>query len=277
MQEQISKNEKRKYKKMMISKKWPKSPLRYAGGKSRAVMEISNFIPQKTKVIVSPFIGGGSVELACANNGIMVYGYDNFKPLVEFWQCLLKDKSKLAKIIMKYYPLPKAEFYELQKSQEKFQSKYERAAVFYVLNRASFSGITLSGGMSPGHPRFTISSIERIERFHIEHLHVEHADFVDSITKSKNELLYLDPPYLINQKLYGNKGDLHENFDHNKLAQLLKKRDNWILSYNDSEQIHDMYDGYEFYYPEWKYCMSNNKNSREVLILSHDLATMNHS
>lgn len=260
---------------MMISKREPKSPLRYAGGKSRGVSEISNFIPQETKIICSPFLGGGSVELACANNGILVNGYDNFKPLVEFWQCLLTNRNRLAKIIKKYYPLSRTKFYELQKSQHRPQSKYERAAIFYVLNRSSFSGTTMSGGMSPNHPRFTISSIDRIKHFQIENLHVEHADFKESIKKSKNCLMYLDPPYLINQKLYGKKGSLHEGFDHRGLAEILTKRDNWILSYNDCEAIHELYDDFAFYYPEWKYGMSNNKTSREVLIFSDDLAGKN--
>ncbi len=254
---------------MMILKKDPKSPLRYAGGKSRGVMEISNFIPQETRKICSPFLGGGSIELACANNGIQVFGYDNFKPLVEFWQCLLHDRIKLAEIIKKYHPLSKKKFYELQKMIHT-KSKYERAAIFYVLNRASFSGTTLSGGMSPNHPRFTISSIHRIENFEIENLHVEQADFTESIKKSKNILLYLDPPYMIDQKLYGNKGNLH-NFDHEGLASILHQRDNWILSYNDCDYIHKLYEGYYFHYPQWKYGMSNNKNSNEVLIMSNDL------
>ena len=64
---------------------------------------------------------------------------------------------------------------------------------------------------------------------------------------------------MINQKLYGNKGDLHDGFDHTGLSNLLINRDNWILSYNDCDKIHDMYKGHTFYYPEWKYGMSNNK------------------
>ena len=260
---------------MMILMREPKSPLRYAGGKSRGVIEISSFIPQDTKIIFSPFFGGGSVELACANNGIFVYGYDNFKPLVEFWQCLLADRTKLAEIIKQYYPLSKSKFYKLQKSHAGFRSKYKRAAIFYILNRASFSGTTMSGGMSPNHPRFTLSSIERIQNFQIKNLSVELADFKESIPKAKKYLLYLDPPYLIDQKLYGNNGDLHSGFDHKGLSKLLKKRNNWILSYNDSEEIHEMYDGYSSYYPEWKYGMSNNKKSREMLIFSHDLAEAN--
>ncbi len=88
-------------------------------------------------------------------------------------------------------------------------------------------------------------------------------------------MLYLDPPYLINQRLYGNKGDLHDGFDHKGLSEILEKRDNWILAYNDCEEIHGFYEDYTFYYPEWKYGMSNDKRSREVLIFSDDLAEIN--
>ena len=236
------------------------------------MIEISNFIPKDTKVIYSPFFGGGSVEIACANNGISVYGYDIFKSLVEFWQCLLKNRYKLSKIIKQYYPLSKTKFYELQKLQSKFRSKYERASVFYVLNRASFSGLMLSGGMSPNHPRFTISSIERINSFKIENLHVECADFKESINKAGKHLLYLDPPYFLkNPRLYGNNGDLHRGFDHKGLADMLVKKENWILSYNNCEEIHDLYNGFYFYYPKWKYGMSKDKKSREVLIMSNDI------
>ena len=129
--------------------------------------------------------------------------------------------------------------------------------------------------MSPNHPRFTISSIDRIRNFQIENLSVEHADFKESIPMAKKHLLYLDPPYMLEQRLYGNNGDLHNGFDHEGLSKILKKRENWILSYNDSDEIHEMYEGYTFYYPEWKYGMSNDKNSREVLIFSDDLPEKN--
>jgi len=80
---------------------------------------------------------------------------------------------------------------------------------------------------------------------------------------------------MIDQKLYGHKGDLHNGFDHEGLAKILKNRNNWILSYNESDDIDNLYDGFTFYYPEWKYGMSNNKKSREVLIFSNDLAERN--
>ncbi len=191
---------------------------------------------------------------------------------MEFWQCLLQNPKKLAEIVSKYYPLPKSRFYELRNTLHTLKTKYERAAVFYALNRSSFSGTTLSGGMSPGHPRFTPSSIERLANFKIDNVSVQQADFGDSIQKSRNNLLYLDPPYLLNQRLYGNNGNMHNNFDHTRLAEILYTKDNWILSYNNCKAIHKLYKEYTIHYPAWKYGMSNNKDSREVLILSHNIA-----
>lgn len=256
-----------------------RSPLRYPGGKSRAVKIISRYIPKGTRELCSPFFGGGSFEIFCAQDGIRVYGYDSFRPLVDFWQILLTDPDILADSVERYRPLRKEKFYELQKTQLESRNKLERATLFFVLNRSSFSGSTLSGGMASGgkdnNPRFTKSSIDRLRHFRLKNLSVEFADFRDSIPRHKNMLLYLDPPYLIQSRLYGRKGDLHKGFDHKGLAKLLKKRGNWILSYNNSTEIHDLYSGFVILYPDWKYGMSNNKESREVLILSHDIAKLN--
>ena len=252
-----------------------KSPLRYPGGKSRAVKIISKLIPNDVKCICSPFFGGGSLEIHCAQNGIRVYGYDTFGPLVDFWQVLLKNPAKLAEMAAKFHPLSKEKFYGLQKSQLESKSKLERATIFYVLNRTSFSGSTLSGGMASGgidnNPRFTKSLIQKLGAFQLRNLTVSKMDFKKSIPRHKNALLYLDPPYLIQSKLYGKKGELQKNFDHNGLLKILKKRDSWILSYNDSKEIRNMYLDYKIVRPDWKYGMSNNKKSREIVIVSHDL------
>ena len=248
-----------------------RSPLRYAGGKTRGVKTIMKFIPDG-ETICSPFLGGGSVELACADKGMHVYGYDNFKPLVEFWQCILENPGNLADTVQHHYPLPKKKFYEMQKSQGESKSKYERAARFFVLNRASFSGTTMSGGMSPNHPRFTKSSIDRIRHFKADNLCVRHADFKKSIPKSNGYFLYLDPPYMLDQKLYGKRGDMHAGFDHEGLAEILRERDGWILSYNNSEEVRHMYKDYLFYSPKWSYGMSNDKEARELLVFSHNVS-----
>ncbi|GAB6394159.1 MAG: DNA adenine methylase [Bacteroidales bacterium] len=248
-----------------------KSPLRYPGGKSRGVKEILQYFPEGLDTVVSPFLGGGSIELALANRGVKVYGYDVFEPLTAFWQVLLKEPEELAELVRRYYPLTGSQFYSLQRSFLQIRNKRDRAAVFFVLNRASFSGTTLSGGMSPNHPRFTEKIIEYLETFSAPNLHVGKMDFHDSIAKHENDFLYLDPPYANGGGLYGHNGDTHKDFDHTGLAAMLRKRDGWALSYNDCDKVRDWYKGYTILTPQWAYGMNAGKKSNEVLILSKDL------
>ena len=114
----------------------PKSPLRYPGGKARAVNQILKILPASIEILVSTFVGGGSVEIAAAHLGIKVIGYDIFTPLVDFWTELLLKPDVLADKVMEFFPLPKDRFYELQKMS--FEDRLESAAVFYVLNRSSW-------------------------------------------------------------------------------------------------------------------------------------------
>lgn len=243
-----------------------KSPLRYPGGKSRAVELIWSRLPQGLSEICSPFLGGASVELACAARGIKVYGSDAFEPVVNFWKQSIKDPKKLADKVENYWPLERDGFYELQRSYSQLSTKLQQAAVFYALNRSSFSGTTLSGGMSPKHPRFTKSSIERLRNFGSKNLHVECRDYKDALSRHKDMFLYLDPPYANGGKLYGSRGDMHEGFDHEQLAGILRKREGWILSYNDCDVVRELYKGFDIVVPEWIYGMSNDKRSKEVLI-----------
>lgn len=248
-----------------------RSLLRYPGGKTRAVDFITRFFPQRLDRLLSPFFGGGSIELAVAAKGTKVYGYDVFSPLVEFWQCLVTKPRELAGEVEKYLPLSKHRFYELQKTQTCFKTRLKRAAVYYVLNRSSFSGATLSGGMSPDHPRFTTTAIERLRNFYNPNITVAKGDFKRSLADHPYTFTYLDPPYLVGSSLYGRKGDAHRGFDHEGLAGILKQRQHWILSYNDCEQIREMYKGFHMLRPNWKYGMSNDKSSKEILIFSRDL------
>lgn len=253
-----------------------RSPLRYPGGKTRGVEFITQFFPKNLDKLLSPFFGGGSIELSMAAKGTVIYGYDIFSPLVEFWQCLVTHPNELADEVEKYYPLPKNKFYELQEIQTKFKTKLERAAVYYVLNRSSFSGATLSGGMSPDHPRFTETSIERLRNYYNPNIKIEKADFKKSLEKHPFTFTYLDPPYIIKSSLYGKKGNAHKDFDHEGLAEILRNREHWILSYNDCDEIRNLYEGFHILTPNWKYGMSNDKCSKEILIFSKDFKIKGH-
>ena len=222
-----------------------KSPLRYPGGKTRAIKHMKGYFPEDMKELCSPFFGGGSLELHFAGEGVQVTAYDLFKPLAWFWRAALESPTALAertdsfRVENENFRL-KREGKEQQVRgllREDFKGIQERlgkateysvdnAAMFYALNRSSFSGETLSGGYSKraAYARFTDSSIDRVRDFKSDKLTVECEDFKTSIPKNPEKFLYCDPPYKIQYNLYGKKGDMHRGFDHDGLCDLLKKR-----------------------------------------------------
>ena len=244
-----------------------KSPIRYAGGKSRARKYILPLIPEDEPTLLSPFFGGGSVEIALAECGINIIGYDIFEPLVNFWKIVFTNASEIAEIAKPYYPLEKEMFSWLKRQTG--GSDIERAARFYIINRASFSGTTYSGGMSPScDSRFNLSAVEYLASFKIENISVEYGDFHNTLLADKDTMVYADPPYMISSSIYGIRGSTHINFDHDGLYTLLSKRDKWILTYNNCDTIKAMYSNYHMLSPEWKYGMRNGATSNELIILS---------
>ena len=268
-----------------------KTPLRYPGGKSRAVKHILPLIPEDCGELCSPFLGGGSIELAVAERGTKVYGYDIFAPLVWFWEALLEDPKRLATLADSYRVekeynhkgkieikkgLPPELFKEFRDEiraelvKEDPQFSFDLAAKVYAINRSSFSGETLSGGFSKraSYARFTDSSIDRIREFNEPNLFVQRMDFKESIAKHPDAFLYLDPPYYLGkpkEKLYGNKGDTHFTFDHEGLYDCISNRTGWVLSYNDCKYVREKYSKYEIIPAEWAYGMKNMYTDEELI------------
>lgn len=262
-----------------------KSILRYPGGKTRATkLILPRLMAQEAKRLISPFFGGGSIEFAwaAANPDGWVDGADLYPPVVEFWQCALTKPSEVARRVQGYFPLSRDEFYTLQKNLGDLNG-LDLAAAFYVLNRSSFSGATMSGGMSPGHKRFTQSAIDRLSAFKAPNVQVTYDDAFSvleqcSMATPKGQVIYLDPPYKLNEAvLYGDKGNMHRGFDHEKLAMLCRSLSDrgWqiLLSYNNDATIKSLYEGFRIEEAQWAYGMKNVSgtpmgDSSEVLIFS---------
>jgi len=82
-----------------------KTTIRYAGGKSKAIKHIIKHIPNNIDTIVSPFVGGGSLEVYLANElNKKVIGYDVFDILVNFWQIQLSNPVELYNELNKLKP-----------------------------------------------------------------------------------------------------------------------------------------------------------------------------
>jgi len=251
-----------------------KSLLRYPGGKTRALKHIVPYFPENMTEMISPFFGGGSIELHYASQGVKVYGYDIFEPLTNFWQHAIPFGGRMAtRIENNYHPCSKEQFKQMQERVANLKvDPFLRACFFYIINRSSFSGATLSGGYSKqaAEKRFTKSSIDRLRDFVCDNLIVQCASYENSLRRHDDEtFIYADPPYLLEKStLYGERGSTHKDFDHLDFAEEIKKKNNWVISYNPHPEILKLYKDYEIVYPQWSYGMSNDKKSKEILILN---------
>ena len=257
------------------------SPLRYPGGKTRACKIIENVILQHFDItsfdtIISPFFGGGSFEFYMQNKyGVMLIVNDKFTPLYNFWKQVKINKAILCEELREIKAVSKEQFIAYRKTIMDLQANIlQQATQYFVINRCSFSGSTLSGGFSEeaSSKRFTQSSINRIEALDLTNIEIYNEDFYDFVNTytPKKALLFLDPPYYLESKskLYGNNGDLHEGFNHNLLFELLTTKKNWVLTYNNCEYIRNLYKDYIILDVNWSYGMNTTKASSEIIIIS---------
>ena len=258
------------------------SPLRYPGGKTRACKIIENVILQHFDItsfdtIISPFFGGGSFEFYMQNKyGVMLKVNDKFTPLYNFWKQVKINKAILCEELREIKAVSKEQFIAYRKTIMDLQANIlQQATQYFVINRCSFSGSTLSGGFSEeaSRKRFTQSSINRIEALDLTNIEIYNEDFYDFVntyTPIEKALLFLDPPYYLESKskLYGNNGDLHEGFNHNLLFELLTTKKNWVLTYNNCEYIRNLYKDYIILDVNWIYGMNTTKASSEIIIIS---------
>ena len=251
------------------------SPLRYPGGKTRAITILYEYIqtyyPQR-KIVLSPFFGGGSFELFLSVNGYTVYGNDLFRPLYNFWTVKQTNCKTLTTKIKENIPISKEKFYQLRNTIMKEHDSLEMAVSYFIINRTSFSGATLSGGFSEqaSKGRLTESSLHRLLDCNVDAITFSNLDcnaFLDNYPETHDTVLYADPPYYINKYIYGKDGDMHENFNHIAFAETIRKRNDWIISYNDCEYIRDLYKGCRIFNTHWSYGMNKNKKSSEIIIL----------
>jgi DNA adenine methylase len=234
-----------------------KTPLRYPGGKSRAVPKLANFIPNLDEYHVyrEPFLGGGSVALWVTQKypNIRVWVNDLYEPLTNFWKTLQDDGDKLQRKLMELksrYPdqgSARGLFLEAKEViNDREKSHLDRAVGFYVANKCSFSGLTESSSFSKqaSDSNFSMRGIEKLKfySYAIRNWTITNYDYAALLDDNRQAFVYLDPPYDIKDNLYGKKGNMHRGFDHDKFAHIC---DNYVcrqlVSYNATQMIKDRF------------------------------------
>lgn len=284
-------------------KRYLGSPLRYAGGKSLAVGQIVEFLPTDISRIVSPFIGGGSVEIAINKEiGIPVVGYDVFDLLINYWDKQINNTDALVSVLKMFEPtkdgfnVVKEKLKKHWLKKELIINQIELAAYYYFNHNTSYGPGFLSWPSSvyTKEERYK-KMLKKVADFHVNDFRVEAASFEKVISNYQHDMLYLDPPYYLGGESKMFKGVYpqrnfpihHKNFNHELLCDLLKQhKGKFILSYNDCPEIRKMYSDFEIVNVGWQYTMGQGetrigknrinanlnhiKESHEILIINYE-------
>lgn len=266
-----------------------KSPLRYPGGKSKAIKFLINYLPPHFLEYREPFIGGGSLFIYLRQKyPKLKFWINDLNPeLFLFWSIAQSHLDQLVtgvQNIKNSHPHGKELFMKLVEIKVQELSDLERAIRFFVLNRITFSGTAESGGFSQGsfEKRFTDSSIARLTQLRdiLEGVKITHLDYSQVIFSQGNQVfIYLDPPYYsaTASRLYGKRGNLHTHFNHNQFSENIRKCDHlWMITYDNSPEIKANFQS--FYCYDWllQYGMNNVQQKKadkgkELLVLNYPI------
>lgn len=263
-----------------------KTPLRYPGGKSKAINKIAPLIPYFSE-FREPFVGGGSLYIYSKQlyptREYWINDLNN--DLYHFWQELKDNPQELISSIQHIKDITKdgKKLFKGFIENHKSKSGLEKAIRFFVLNRITFSGTVDSGGYSEGAflKRFTQSSINRLKELSptLQKTKITNHDYEQILREpGKNVFIFLDPPYLsaTKSRLYGKNGHLHLSFDHERFAKVMKEIDHkWMITYDDCPKIRKLFSFANIISWEFQYGMNNYKQGmaekgKELIITNYD-------
>lgn len=270
------------------------SPLRYPGGKASLAGFFADLIEKlglEDPTYVEPYAGGAGAGVALLLEGIVskLVINDRDPAVFAFWHSAVNQNDAMCKLVADT-PLAVDEW-RRQKEIYRAGDTEDQLALgfaFFYLNRTNRSGILNAGPIGgvnqdgnykidARYNRETlVGRLSALER-HASDISVSMNDGAQVVAEyggERNSFLYIDPPYVqAGSSLYLNAFGPE---DHKRLAQAVLKHatGNWLITYDDTEQIRDLYSSqtlhtYDLYYSAHKAAKSN-----ELAILSPSVAKL---
>ena len=275
-----------------------KTPLRYPGGKSKAIKTLSPWFPKTISEYREPFIGGGSIaiEITKSNPDVPVWINDLYVPLYNFWVQLRDRGEELSERVReekqrtldegdKDKVTAKAkELFNRYKAEIDTYDNFEKAVAFFIMNKCSFSGLTENStfSQSASNSNFSLVGADKLAQFSrlIKDWKITNIDYSEVMKEhgSSDTFIFLDPPYDIKDFLYGKNREMHKSFDHNRFADdVYNCVHKFMITYNVNDRLKELYKNYNL--KEWKlrYSMAHRGDKGTDENIKTELLVTNYS
>jgi DNA adenine methylase len=267
------------------------TPLRYPGGKARFAPLIAEVITANGLSgghYLEPYAGGAGVALCLLVDGLVehVHINDADPAIATFWRVATQKAEQLVAMVASEPITMDAWFHWRSVMLGHAQgSELERGFATLFMNRTNRSGI-LKGGVIGGKQQagsYKIDArfmrdelclrLERVGKFSAG-IHVYEEDAHQLLLRCHQflpikSLVYLDPPYYVKGAgLYRN---FYKHDDHVRIAKLLgseRFRRPWVVSYDNADEIKDMYAYAKPYAYGLNYTAQRRYTGSEVMFFS---------
>ncbi|TMI22979.1 DNA adenine methylase [Candidatus Bathyarchaeota archaeon] len=238
--------------------RYPQPFVKWAGGKSQLLSQMSNFLPHHFDLYFEPFVGGGAVFFHLRPKRAVISDA-NFD-LINAYRVIRDDldtlRSELDELQEKRIS---RRLYELhrKKNPDKL-SKVQRAARFIFLNKTCYNGLyrvnrkgdfNVPFGKYSRMPKlYEGANLIEIKRL-LGSTEIEYASYETALGRaSKGDFVYLDPPYSPDPKSQGFTSYTKESFsevDQTRLAARFKDSNRrgclLMLSNSDTRRVRFLY------------------------------------
>lgn len=280
----------------------------YMGAKTKPRKDILGCYPHGMKKLISPFVGGGSLELMASGRGIRVHAHDKYPELVRLWNVMLFDAYRVSELVYEMFPVDPDILGGFVKTGGfmQIEEDCEFAAFCVCASKQTFNGYFLNhtyfkdskypkndskfSGVSKYHIKYPKGGLMKPENWKdwcSPNLSVDFSDWRDTLAKYPKELLYCDPPYVGLDRYYGpyrtkkrHKELVDEwSFDHEEFAEALHNHKGGLaLSYIDHPILREYYGEYYVLFLKWAQGSVNSQRKRpgdsndEILLLKHPVS-----
>lgn len=221
----------------------------------------------------------GHVELSLFENNYNISVHSNKYHIYEFWRCLLNSPDSLLHSIEYLHENMNDRDVLFYKNNwnKTFKDPYDRAALFYLLNRYSQHGAFTRNAVDKNNLSYLNLRTFKKASHSIKELKLvydQNDNYSDSFSHFGSDDLIMLPVGLYEQNFLKHKklktSDAYD-FDHNELKKiLLKKEQKIILIYKYNKLIDDLYKR-KVYIDQFGLKTENPKKAEDVIITNFEL------
>lgn len=257
--------------------------LKWAGGKTQLIPELSKYIPTSFNKYIEPFIGGGAFFFYLNPEKAIIS--DSNEELITTYKAVRDNVEEIIEIL-DGYKNEETFFYKIRSLNPNKLSDTERAARLIYLNKTCFNGLYRVNKRGEFNVPYGKRNREFLNQEQLrdssEFLHnakILLSDYLATLKKNakKGDFIFLDPPYYPVGKYSDFKRYTKEFFYHDDHVILKEEFDRLVrigchvlLTNSDHPVVMELYKDYEIKIIETKRLISSNpktRNGKDIIVI----------